>query len=194
MSHETAPCASCLPFHNVTSSSKLRLPQSHRATQLNTVAHSTIARNQVTLCNSGIMITDFLFHSDRASDLAFGSWMPAGMKFCILQAALRSKTTEAIFHCEAARKLLREADDMSREADSEPGFWPRFVHKGVHENRIRHCLGSTGISHCRAGQIRREEIPYLCTSSRRIGNRLKYLVTKTIPIACLVTKSRSSCC
>lgn len=40
----------------------------------------------------------------------FGSWMPAGMIFCILQAALRSKHyTEVTFHCETARNLLHVA-------------------------------------------------------------------------------------
>ena len=108
----------------------------------------------------------------------FGSWMPAGMIFCILQAALRSKHyTEVTFHCETARNLLHVA---TGNRVHEHKIWfgtpflahsvaPRFVHKCVHENQIPcHCLGGTGISHRRAGQVRREEIPYLCTTSRKI--------------------------
>ena len=70
------------------------------------------------------LLTDFLFHSDRASDLAFrkldACWDEI---FTSYKSLLQPHNTEVVFHCKAALKLLREAEDMSREADLEPRFW-----------------------------------------------------------------------
>lgn len=70
------------------------------------------------------MVTDFLFHSDRASDLAFSKLNACWDEiFTSYKQLLDPQTTEVVFHCERARKLLREAESMSREAASEPRFW-----------------------------------------------------------------------
>ncbi|CAK9085814.1 Uncharacterized protein SCF082_LOCUS40629 [Durusdinium trenchii] len=70
------------------------------------------------------MIADSLFHSDRASDLAFRKLDQCWQEiFISYKSLLDPKTTEVVFRCSTARKLLREAQFMGGEAALEPRFW-----------------------------------------------------------------------
>lgn len=78
------------------------------------------------------MITDFLFHSNRASDLAFQKLDQCWDE--ILQSyknLLDPNCSEVQFHSQTARKLLLQAQHMGDEADLEPRFWRTRWHHNL---------------------------------------------------------------
>ena len=135
----------------------------------------------------------------------FGSWMPAGMIFCILQAALRSKHyTEVTFHCETAREFATccygKPSTWAQNLIRNPVFWRTQWHHDLFTSvctKTKYlviALAALESVIAEQGRSGGKKFPTFVTTSRKIVWNILGILGRKNDIACLICLVRSSCC